>query len=80
MPETIWHLINTKKMSEKLQELKKAYLFDPETGMIRKGLNSMNDYALILNAEDEDHLDEIIKEIVEREADAESEEQNDEEK
>lgn len=53
-------------MSEKdFIEIKRQYLLNEE-GSIREGLNSMKDYARILHARDEEELDEIIKDIMEK--------------
>lgn len=48
---------------DKLIDLKKKYLFD-ERGMIRPGLLSMESYAKIMYAEDEEELDTIISELM----------------
>lgn len=52
---------------DELKELKIKYLFDGETGLIRDGLKSMTTYAKIVNAESEEELDDLIKEIIDNE-------------
>lgn len=52
------------KNNENLFELKKKYLFDEDTGTIRRGLTSMMKYMEILTAEDEDEVNEIINGLV----------------
>jgi hypothetical protein len=57
-------------MRDELKDLKIKYLFDETTGLIRDGLKSMTTYAKIINASDEDELDEIIKSIMDEEKDS----------
>ena len=51
-------------MDDNLIDLKRMFLFDEQTGMIRPGLESMKYYAQIVNAETEEDLNDIILNIL----------------
>lgn len=59
---------------DKLRDLKKKYLFDEQTGLIRGGITSMKHYAKIFYAESEEDLDKAILEIMEEQNGQEEEE------
>lgn len=48
---------------DEFKNLKKAFLFDENSGLIRQGL-SMKLYAKILHTESEDELDELINSVI----------------
>lgn len=64
---------------DKLTELKRKYLIDETTGLIREGITDMSDYAKIFYAKSEEELDSIILEIMESRPNDEIKELQDEE-